>query len=721
MAPKRCQLISLLVLCVAGCNVSGNGRSEVGPGNQDGGSRDAGLIDASLADSGGLDGGDGDGGFDASTVMDAGPPRDAGAVVTGPPDASDSDAGSMADAGIAPRAPCGGFGNLPAEWGAVIDLGHANPITSLSRLESRLVSSDSAARWVLWNPFDHTLMASGTLGSLGSGSDRYYPPIVAAGEHMAQLTARGDIQVRSVFDGTVLATVPGGFPFGLATDGSYVWVAGLTALTAWDTQGTLLAQLDGDYRTSHVFAAPGELRVGGGPVGASVVQKVSTATGEVISSSIAGSFHSWFLDGDRFLTTVSTTVRVYDTPTTAQQLIAVLPTTENLTGQGDYFWTHDNTVDIYAVADASAPALRQAAGGLATLVPTGSRLAVLPYGQPSMTVIELGASLTTRTIDLPLTHVTAVAFDKAGDWVIGNSRGGVVDAAGIDHALSCGVAMDVAGSASGTFAVATAAGGILLFEHDESGRTAYLGRLSLTSSHVALSRDGGRLAAAASIDDSQYTGDRSVKVFALPELTQLKVWPYEWMDGNPDVFLDFSMSSNGARFGHVVGTSPHTHRVLDLDDNVSLMVTSDSAQPPRLSADGTLVAVAAAGYTASNLYQGGTLFGVVPGEAAAWVDDQHLLVHARDEMNRVRARIYDTQGNLQPGFDLPELGEVTVISTAAVYSEQYNAIYSLATGDTLFSGVAADRGAVAADQVVYSPRYTHVQGPPAPWVIATPY
>jgi len=48
---------------------------------------------------------------------------------------------------------------------------------------------------------------------------------------------------------------------------------------------------------------------------------------------------AWFLDGERFLTVVGNTVHTYDR-TGASLALAVLPSVENLTGQGDHVWTH---------------------------------------------------------------------------------------------------------------------------------------------------------------------------------------------------------------------------------------------------------------------------------------------------------------------------------------------------------------------------------------------
>jgi hypothetical protein len=71
------------------------------------------------------------------------------------------------------------------------------------------------------------------------------------------------------------------------------------------------------------------------------------------------------------------------------------------------------------------------------------------------------------------------------------------------------------------------------------------------------------------------------------------------------------------------------------------------------------------------------------------------------------ARIYTIPGGFQPGPQLDLIIEddeddAAMLSQTEIYSAQLNRVYSLATGELLWSGDPADRGAVASDNIVYT-------------------
>jgi hypothetical protein len=467
-------------------------------------------------------------------------------------------------------------------------------------------------------------------------------------------------------------------------------------MTLWNGAGQELASANGSYLHARVFAAPDELRVALGPAGNDLIQKISATTGAASTSSYQGAFHAWFVDGTRFLTKAATTVRVYATASVTQQSIFTLPSVENLTGQGDYVWTHrahtpGYPLDIYALSNPSAPAASFALRGSARLFASGSTIGVINPSFLEVELVQLGASITKSTV-VGTASASAYGADASGAWAVGGALGEIFDGAELESSLSCGQVRSITGTDDGTLAVATAAGGILLFDAAGS-QPEYVARIPFHSSHLALSDDGGVLAAISPVSD--LGDDRTLRVFELPARTELKVWTYGWRD-----LVDFAMSSQGDRFGLVTraGIPPtYTQSVVDLDDNSYLDVSPSGDAPPALSSDGALVAVS--NDSSTNLYEDGVLINVVGGRPLAWLDENRVLSD-----HGSGSQIYDkTTGTPTSPLFFPDLRQPRLLSASEIYTGLGNAIYSLASGDALWRCHPAFHGSIADETVVFVP------------------
>jgi hypothetical protein len=623
--------------------------------------------------------------------------------------------------------PCGRLGDLSATTGFALDVGHATNITSIRKTDTRLLSYDAYAAWVLWDATARTMIARGRSEPWPPIHIEFVdtpvpmPPVLSA-THLASLTTTDAVafalEIRSAVDGALIATVtmPGLTAlshFGFASDGSYVWAATKSGISAWSTSGALLAQASGDYEDAGVSAAPGELRIGLST--RNTIEKISTANGASTSSAaFQGTFHSWFVDGARFLTTISNTVRVYSGAAASQENIFTLPTLKNLTGQGDHVWTfNDLTLDIYALSDTSAPAASFSLGTLDRAFPASDLIGIVKYSVPSIDIIQLGSTITRSSVDVPTLNSQVFTADEAGDWALGGGDGELRESTDLNDPLSCGRILSIARADDGTTAVGTAAGGILLFELTGDSRQ-YLGTLPFPSSNVELSRDGLVLAAAADVDRAQYQQDYSLRVFSLPDRSVIKTWPYTSDDPR---FFGFSMSSEGNRFGHQTGSYDqgtnrwsYTMDVRDLNDDVSLSLTENIPvndldarvdAPLRLSADGTLVAVASG--NATNVYDNGVLVNALSGKPLAWFDDDRLLVELDGHF-----RVYDSSGQLEPSANLKDYAGndiVSIVSATEIYSEDYGAIYSLTSGEEIWSCGSSWLGTAAAGYATFVSAY----------------
>ncbi len=686
---------------------------------------------------GGIDGG-AEAGRDANVDLDSGATvGDAGNVGL---DAS-ADAGGTVDAGPPPIAddatyagpgprhpvgvwgtalPCGRIGDLSATSGPILDVGHATSLASLHPGKDRLLSIGSDDHWVLWDTTDLSFLAGGK----GVSTAPVPQQSVLAGDTFLVAPSLSALQVRSAVTGRVLTTVATPLsarvnaPFGLAADGSYVWAANSAGITVWNTAGLVVARATGDYSSAKVFAAKGELRVAAGASGSNVIQNISTSTGASTNSAgFSGTFHSWFRDGDHFFSNVASTVRIYSKAGVSQAIVA-LPTLDRLTGQGTVFWTHRTStpgypLDIYTLANPSTPTKSYALKVLSAVYQAADVLGVVHYGEPVLDIVKLTeAGMPMTSVALPVSYPEVFAADASGSWWFSHNAGALFSGTDLQHPLSCGDAYSIAGSDTGIAAVATAGGGLHVFDL-EPGAHRYLGSIPFNSSHVEISTDGSILAAAASLRDAQYKSDRSLRVYALPPATVTKVWPYSWTS-YPTLFFDFSMSATGNRFGHVTGTFDsnrwrYTRQVLDVANATPWFTqTATDDTPLRLSPDGTRVAAATGpkneAATATNIYENGVLIGAVPGSPVAWTSADRLLVNRYDDRGAsIGAALYDEQGVPQTTPTLPNFGAVRVISADLLYSQTHNAIFSLSTGAKTWAGsTGAVVGSVAGQQVVFT-------------------
>src|SRR6185295_1004049 len=152
--------------------------------------------------------------------------------------------------------------------------------------------------------------------------------------------------------------------------------------------------------SASVSAVPGELRIA--RPDRNVIERISTATGNSTrSAAFQGTFHSWFVDGARFLTTSSNTVRVYSSAKVTQENLFSLPTLDSLTGQGDYVWTLGNrsyALDIYALSHPSAPAATYHYDDPVRAFPAGNLIGVVKYGLPTIDIVKLGPAITQSSV-----------------------------------------------------------------------------------------------------------------------------------------------------------------------------------------------------------------------------------------------------------------------------------------------------------------------------------
>jgi hypothetical protein len=609
----------------------------------------------------------------------------------------------------------------------LFDVGHANHINLLRVTPTRVLSQDSSSHWALWDYASNAEIASGDqLTQTGLSTPAPWPVDIAG--QIFVIGQTNGLDVRATTDGHLLFQIqssqidPSIYVkswWKLATDGSYICSGSPSGLTVWSAAGQLLFTRQGDYSSVNAFASPGQVLVAGGSAGQSVIETISASSGTSSTGpAFSGTFNSWFLDGQRFLTNTGTTVWVYAAATSTQQSIVSLPTIEHLTGQGNWFWTYQALtlgypLNIYAVG-ANTPSASYALGVDTGLVPSGNTLGILPYGSPSASVVDLAGSTPVKT-DYPtrIAYDSAYAATSASQWILGNEHGVVLDgssASTTPRYFGTGQAWSIAGSTN-LVAVATANGNISYYS-PSSSPTTLIGTINFSSSKIALSSDGSVLAAMANGNDSQYELDRTLKIFSLPSGTLTYSFPSQF--NTPSTLFDFSLSGSGTITGQVVGSMgsspiPYTRQVVPATGGAPVWTDPNTLSQPipiYLSPDGTLIAAGSGATT--NVYKNGLLTTAVNGSAVGWIDNNQLLVNnytlIRANNVYVNASIDTAAGSLVSNVALPELLTIQPVNSGSIYSPTLNTIFSLPSGSTLYSSSTPVTGpaAVAGSYVVFA-------------------
>jgi hypothetical protein len=621
----------------------------------------------------------------------------------------------------------------------LLDLGAVNQIVKILSSNGNVIVQDLFGHWVLIDYVSGTKIASGEQGlnATPPGQTTGPWPLEVAGSTLAVGVANG-LEVRSAIDGHLLGTIASPMidPFGLnapaswwrlASDGSYICAGSSAGLIAWSTTGNVLLTRTGNYSNANVFAGPGRIQIALGAAGANVVETVLLSDG---SSSLgpvfSGSFNTWFLDGSRFLTNLSNGVWTYDS-NSAQQSFVTLATFDELGGEGNWIWTivhSSGAVTVYPVGSSNA-AGSYSAGVDGRAIASGNTIGLLPYGTPSVKVIDLsGHSPAQNTYTVPTAYNSAYAATSGSVWLVGNWHGTVVDGASVSTTprfLTQGTALNIAGSTS-EVAVAVANGTIYSFN---PSITTPQQSISFSSSHVELSADATVLAAAANTTDSQYQPDRTLNVYALPAATLTHSWPYELLGqpGETDLF-GFSLAAEGTKIGQVSGTwdgiAWHFLRqvtaVTGGPANWSDIPSSPTPpgffpSPPELSPNGNLIAAASdvrTPTTATTIYNNGTPVTSVPGFAVAWIDDTELLVdsYVADVFGQIHysgCTIYSPTGAVLSSPPLPEIQSFQSVSPGLIYTPDSNTIYSTSSGKPTWTSTYryGGVGATASGYVVF--------------------
>ena len=612
---------------------------------------------------------------------------------------------------------------ISVESGVLFDLGHASDIRVLRLTPTRALSQDRLGHWVLWNLTSAETIAQGdTAECLPSSCSNGRLPVDLAGSTVAVQTTTG-LEIRAAADGHVLASIASDISsWKLASDGTYVVAASATGLRAWTPSGSALFTRAGDYSHAVAFAAPAEVRVARGAAGNNVIEELVLPSGAAaVSGMFQGEFASWFLDGERFLTSVGTTVRVYSQAVLLEDL-ATLPTLASLAGQGAWFWiTRNGNVQLFAVGASATPTATYTYDVFTKAVGSGTQLAIISSTVGRVRLVDLAtATPTSVEYDVPHGALSIFGANAGGQWLLGNSLGVVLEGSTLSGAVKYfgyGAALSVAGSDTRT-AIATASRRILYFN---AATKALEGTIAFDASDIELKSDGSVLVAMASDRYAQYFPDRSLKVYALPSATLLHTRPYTY--GSGPALLEMSLARSGEFLAETLydsATGMDTRQVTAIAggsptfSNTVLhsVGVDDVFKAFRLSPDGSLVAITSPATKTTDIYENGSLVGAAQGWAVGWLDDEQLLLNRYGGFlgqQYLGATISDESGATvgTPPLASHHIRDMQPLGSDLVYSPRHNWILSLVTGAATWTGSRPADGVLGA---VAGPRVVFVSG-----------
>ena len=588
----------------------------------------------------------------------------------------------------------------------LLDLGHARAVSFARFVNQSLLTQDDSGHWILWNFATGQTLANGTVSAVITEFLQALP-VDLEGTTVVIQTSTTALEVRAAADGHVLseiATSPSWWK--LASDGSYICAGNSSGLTAWSPGGAVLFTRSGDYSKAIAFAAPGQIQVALGAAGSTLIETLSVPGGaSSLGPTFQGQFQGWFTDGGKFLTTLGSTVWVYSNAS-VQQDLASLPTLNQLTGQGNWYWTTTvNTsgmpvLALYAVgskgtATSTYPLYASAGpatGASGVAVPAGTTVALMIEGTApttgQVTVLDLsGAMPVTTTSTTPIDGLTGFAAASNTAWIVGNGDGVLYDGAspaGQPRYLDYGRATGIAGGTSNAV-IATASGRILYFD---AATHALQGTISLAAWQIAASSDGSVLAAASG--GSTYSTTQpplSITIYSLPGGSMTNTF-------SSATLTNMDLSGSGAVLGESFYTAaPCLAQAVPTMGTSTLWCGKTNVGLPASSPDGTLVAVSPPSTAVgggdngtTNIYLNGALVTAVNGAAVAWIDNDTLLTNLftyngmTGFYEYTGASLYSSTGQLKGSPPLPQVGPVQVISSTSVYDGTSNAIYSLTTG-----------------------------------------
>ncbi len=450
-----------------------------------------------------------------------------------------------------------------------------------------------------------------------------------------------------------------------------------------------------------------------------------TNSTEQLLGSFEGTFSTWFLDGEYFLTTQGSVVRVYDKNSTLIKLVD-MPSTENLGGSNGYFWTYpsvgseydplllhktnENTVYSYPT------------GTNAKTFATSKNIAIFHYGFSAFSIISLSDSqphLTTHHGAGP--YLESYDSDISGNWVTAN-KSGVIGYGSLisDHKLlNLGRIRSMSSDGNNNLVISSSSGHVLLYKFRDS-LIVNIDTFKINAAKAELSVDGKYLAASGNTFDSQYSEDElSLYVYDVESRALVRKWYYNFFRDNSSYLEDFNFSNDGKFISQKISkwngsTWSYFSFLSDISSEDSVFINStDNHGAPLISSAGSFITTSIisslfdpGAQDICKLYEAkGMLLNAFTGFASGWISDTQFVLNRLDSAKcrgsictkYYSPHIYSIDGQEDKVFEIPDSinnGMLTIktqvldaakrISNKELYVNNSNVI-DISNGRLLFS------------------------------------
>ena len=525
--------------------------------------------------------------------------------------------------------------------------------------------------------------------------------------------------IHSNTDGHFIAQIPGrNYNYNVFI--SILWKYLNNSFSLYSEAGQLISSFN--VSANNIYPFQNEIRY---TRSNSIYKYVFTSPGEQVLGDFAGTFSTWFLDGNYFLTTQGTVVRLYDRNATLIKIIDV-PSAENIGGNGNYFWIYPNSttqytfLNLYKVNENAS--FTYPTGTSSKIFATPKSIAILKFGVEQFSMIALADTepvLTSHKGAGP--YLKSYDADRYGNWTTANESG-VVNFGTLTtqpEILNLGSIRSIFGNENGNLAVATSSGHVLVYNFSDSVIN-HIDTLDLNVSKVKLSQDGKYLAANGNTFDAQYSNDElSLYVYDIASRALVKKWYYNYFHDNTPYLKDFDFSLDGLTVSQKTGTwggSSWSYfnfsSAVNSADSI-FFNNNDNREAPRISPGRNYLLTFVPGSNTtsdiqdiSKLYSPtGSLVNAFTGFSSGWINDTKFIFNRLDSVKCLHitcdkyysAHVYSIDGQVSTGYIIPDsvamgtkmvktstLNNAAVITDSEIYVNNSNVI-NIKTGKVLFA------------------------------------
>jgi hypothetical protein len=567
----------------------------------------------------------------------------------------------------------------------IANLGHTSEISKLRLCDSIGFSQDVNGYWAIWNLKDNAQIKSidSSAGFVDFINNNFINKVT------------GGIAVYKYPNLTMpQITISDSGNYNVSIDGKFIWFSSNNFLRIWNLQGIKVFDLNGNYLKVKVNIDSSNIYVSKTDSTCTSVSVYSISTKDLIQTiPFDGVFHSWFLDGHRFMSIQSTIVRVYS-KSGVREVLQDIGDIQELGGYGNYYWKFlpsgypSYAFYLYKIgANVSPISTINTNSPNSRIIPAIGSIGILTYGIDSFTVVRLlpdSVNIIKNKGSGP--DLSAFAIDSSGKWLTGN-KSGVVNCGVLNYApqsLNYGKIRAVTGIKDSIFAAATSSGCVLIYKL-QNNKALLVDTFAHNSSGIQLSSDGNLFASQGNTTDAQYSpDDLSLVIYNVSTHSIVKKYLHNYFkDPNSDYLRDFDFSPNGDYISQRTSVWDgsnwnYSNSIIKIANDSTIFQDNSSAIAPRLSPTYQFIAI-----TSNNLtkfYSGQSLNESFGGTFLCWLTDDRIIATKGNQ-----TVICNKAGKPDSTFStLYQMQHAIIVTDTEIYDSDKKQFLNIKSGKILF-------------------------------------